>query len=264
MSDPSCVLRDLASPTYGVMSHVVGVLMRAIKADGAVALCRDAVTRQETVYLNMRYKPVGPDWCDKLRQWPTDPRSGFWRTRWDHTEDRARILNPRDPDDAACCQDIVNILAMRELIGCARCLCLSLASRPSCRVLFIRMETQPPFVQQDAESLKYYAEQCGHLIQGVHRRELGHRNGGRLPLKISGEETPVEDLLDRLSCTEHRVLQRLRLHETERQAAEVLGRSPNTIHVHVKSIYRKLRVTSRRQLLSMLECVQPAEERTVA
>lgn len=56
------------------------------------------------------------------------------------------------------------------------------------------------------------------------------------------------EALDRLSETERRVLDLLMEGLTEREAAERIGRSPHTVHVHVKNVYRKLDVTSRRQL----------------
>jgi DNA-binding CsgD family transcriptional regulator len=60
-------------------------------------------------------------------------------------------------------------------------------------------------------------------------------------------------LAARLSRTERRILPYLGSGVTERQIAEVVARSPHTIHVHVKSIYRKLGIGSRRQLLDLLD-----------
>ncbi|MFP4144393.1 MAG: helix-turn-helix transcriptional regulator [Phycisphaeraceae bacterium] len=61
------------------------------------------------------------------------------------------------------------------------------------------------------------------------------------------------ELVDRLSQTERQVLSHLLAKLTEREVAERLDRSPHTVHVHVKSIYRKLNVTSRRELLNMFD-----------
>ncbi|MFN3168902.1 MAG: helix-turn-helix transcriptional regulator [Phycisphaeraceae bacterium] len=54
-----------------------------------------------------------------------------------------------------------------------------------------------------------------------------------------------------LSPTERRVYDLLLRRLTERQVAEQLGRSHNTVHVHVRNIYRKLGVRTRQQLLDM-------------
>lgn len=55
-----------------------------------------------------------------------------------------------------------------------------------------------------------------------------------------------------LSTTEQRVLRLLIRGMTERQAAEALERSPNTVHVHVRNIYRKLGVSSRKTLFRLI------------
>ncbi len=53
-----------------------------------------------------------------------------------------------------------------------------------------------------------------------------------------------------LSPTEHKVYELLTKQLSEREIAASLDRSRHTIHVHVKSIYRKLAVNSRPELLS--------------
>jgi len=58
--------------------------------------------------------------------------------------------------------------------------------------------------------------------------------------------------LAKLSRTERDVLHALVRRLTEKQIAEHMHRSPHTIHVHVKSIYRKLDVNSRMQLISLV------------
>lgn len=56
-----------------------------------------------------------------------------------------------------------------------------------------------------------------------------------------------------LSQMEQRVCVLLLQSLTEHAVAEHLSRSPNTIHVHVRNIYRKLGVCSRKQLLEYPE-----------
>lgn len=51
-----------------------------------------------------------------------------------------------------------------------------------------------------------------------------------------------------LSPTEKRVCSLLLQRLTEHLIAEHLDRSPNTVHVHVRNIYRKLGVRTRKQL----------------
>jgi DNA-binding CsgD family transcriptional regulator len=65
------------------------------------------------------------------------------------------------------------------------------------------------------------------------------------PVPASHRSTPP------LSPTERRVYDLLLRRMTERQVAEELGRSHNTVHVHVRNIYRKLGVRTRQQLLEL-------------
>jgi len=65
-------------------------------------------------------------------------------------------------------------------------------------------------------------------------------------------ETTAAAVYQHLSDTERQVLHYLEEGWTEPQIAEALGRSRHTVHVHVKSIYRKLNVRSKRQLREWL------------
>lgn len=61
-----------------------------------------------------------------------------------------------------------------------------------------------------------------------------------------------DDYLKKLSHAESHVLELLEKKMTEKSIAQELDRSPNTVHVHVKNIYRKLDVNSRSQLLQKI------------
>lgn len=62
------------------------------------------------------------------------------------------------------------------------------------------------------------------------------------------EQPVIPHVQPPLSKTEKRVLALLLKGMTERGAAAELGRSPNTVHVHVRNIYRKLGISSRKML----------------
>ena len=62
--------------------------------------------------------------------------------------------------------------------------------------------------------------------------------------------SPITHSSPPLSPTERKVYDLLLKHMTERQVAQNLDRSHNTIHVHVRNIYRKLGVRTRQQLLT--------------
>jgi len=75
---------------------------------------------------------------------------------------------------------------------------------------------------------------------------------GKLP--ISGEEGPAtrkNGYQASLTPTERKVLTLLHKGFTERAISQELHRSPNTIHVHVRNIYRKFLVNSRAELIEL-------------
>ncbi len=264
MLDLTRVQQDLQSSTYGAMSHLVDVIGRLIRVDMAVALCRNTDGGRQTVFISQRLEEAQSASCHTLLKWPTDPRSGFWRACWDSREDCARLLEPGNPTDAGWCHEIADATSLPELREATRCLSLSLATAPVCRVLFVRPRGRQAFEAQDPGRVMRYAGPCRQLIRTGCGRDQCLSRGGAEPVRCLVIQPTDVDLLQSLSGAERRVLQRLRLLETERQAAEALGRSPNTIHVHVKSIYRKLRVTKRSELLSLIEGSEPDRTRTVA
>jgi len=63
-----------------------------------------------------------------------------------------------------------------------------------------------------------------------------------------------------LSPTEQRVYTLLLRRMTEQQVADELERSPNTIHVHVRNIYRKMGIRSRRELFDIAANTAPGPD----
>jgi DNA-binding CsgD family transcriptional regulator len=64
---------------------------------------------------------------------------------------------------------------------------------------------------------------------------------------------PVSQMLAKITPAERHVLRLLRAGRTEAQVGTAIGRSPHTVHVHVRNLYRKLNVNSRRELLDLFE-----------
>ncbi len=252
MLDLTRVFRDLESPTYGALAHAVDILMRVIDAQAALALTWDKPSQIEQVYLGLQGIKLTSDQYRQLRYWPTDPHSKLWQQLKTTAHQDPRLFAPDYPRDAQICEELSRATAFPQARIDPTSLCVSLSSKPNCRLLFLRCLGKSPFMHKDIDRLSRFTPQATELIQQAHRREL--QRLGRTPKTTAPPVTimPVQDLLKRLSATEHRVMERLQLNETEREVADALNRSPNTIHVHVKSIYRKLMVTSRGQLLALL------------
>ena len=88
----------------------------------------------------------------------------------------------------------------------------------------------------------------------VVRNGYDHETHGRSPGAVGvPKSVTATSLLSKLSRTERLVLNYLRSDTTERQIAQTIHRSPHTIHAHVKNIYRKLGVNSRRELVALFD-----------
>src|SRR5690606_8191909 len=97
-----------------------------------------------------------------------------------------------------------------------------------------------------------------HLIrsgcqrQGMMNALVARQEDGTQPLRLT-----TEQLISRLTRMECQVLHYLRLGCTERQISLEIHRSQHTVHVHVKNIYRKLNVSSRKQLMDIFDDSPP-------
>ncbi len=242
---------------YGAMAHTADVLMRVIDADASVAMILDGPNQIEVVHIGSRGIDLTSGQYGQLRTWPTDPRSDLWRFMKTTGQCNACLLDPGMPAESERCQEIVRVWRAVGTRIHPVCMSITLSSQPQCHALFVRRRERSLFVQSDLDRTKRFAPQVGRAIQLGHRNEL--QLLGRTPSTSDPVVTimPVRDLLDRLSTTENRVLHRLQLLETERQIADALSRSPNTIHAHVKSIYRKLMVNNRKQLIDLLQHQNP-------
>ncbi len=252
MLDLIRVKRELESPVYGAVSHVASVLSRVLQARRAVVACRGVDGGRGTVYVSANGE-VSPDLYTRLYQWPEQCESRFWSQALLTVQHHARVMDPGDPSDASPCEEVARVLEMPRVCHDRRCLTMSLVGVPGFRALFVRSADQPPFSEQDTDRVLSYADQCAMIVQdGYHR---GNGNGHDQSVQSPGSYgvPTMAQITSRLSKTESKVLRQLHDRLTERQIAEALGRSPNTVHVHVKSIYRKLRISSRKQLLALLD-----------
>jgi len=88
------------------------------------------------------------------------------------------------------------------------------------------------------------AEKKRRLLADV-MRMIGEQMYGQ-PRRITVLEAELNRLPPRLQQTMHSLLSG----DSEKQAAAKMGVSPHTVHVYVKTLYRKYNVSSRGELLS--------------
>jgi DNA-binding NarL/FixJ family response regulator len=131
-----------------------------------------------------------------------------------------------------------------------------------CVIVFLQFGAHPVFTDIQIELIDKFIPAISQTIRNGHLFQAGRIMEASFLSQqpIQTDTKLVGDLLARLSKTEHQILDHLRTRATEREVAAKMDRSPHTVHVHVKSIYRKLMVTSRAQLLSVIESAVEASE----
>lgn len=169
----------------------------------------------------------------------------------------ARLISPSLDGRAAaseCFQPFTKFGGVADAVS----LRFHLDDTSPCTLLYLRCDSHAQFSGNNLWMLKHLMPAIIKDVGDAHNQWLKKQtwnNNARLG-PINGTTLTTEALLKRLSKTERRILDRLKLWETEREVAQAVGRSPHTIHVHVKSIYRKLMVTNRRQLLALVSTDQ--------
>ncbi len=261
MLDLTRARRDMESWIYGALAQTTSVFARVLYANEAISYVEDPSHRHDTLFVLGHLGLRDSGRFLNLCRWPTNPHSSVWHpsTLPDHNE--ACLLDPNRPTDAALCDEVAGELSAPELCREPRCLVLTLACQPCCRMLIVRREPEQPFDNQTPQRAMRFIALADRIIQRAINLTLSAETQPHKPeWALRPNTQDVEQLLLQLSPTEKRVLKRLRQHETEKQVAEILERSPNTIHVHVKNIYRKLRVGNRRELLKLLNDYFPENE----
>lgn len=245
-NDEASVEVRLRSPIHAALVHVIGVTAPAIGADAAaIRLFRGApqAGTDEAYILSPR---GGAAAAAPSQAWPMTPGSVFGRLYDQGLSDGAfriserlantpsqdgALLGPLDPTRAA--NDAIAVaFVVREPTWCV--------------AAYVRRERQAAFGPEAVAML----DRLKPTLKWVVLTGMQRATHVGLP-PVSTEEPRRQrptDALSRLSETERKVLDLLMMGMTERQAADQIGRSPHTVHVHVKNVYRKLDVTSRRQL----------------
>ncbi len=247
MSDEIEVYASLESPLYGGLLQVLETVCRAIEADAAAArvygcpeLSLDTCVQNGRLGIDPRQEAV-------LADWPHQNGNLFHRL----AENRPPygVIRPRDLFDEQSYAD-ANLFqpleAVRPITDCL-CQCLDLQGDSWALLCYLRSAPHLPFVEDQIALLRRLHPTIQRLIRASLRHQLNNTNNSTEP----GQGLTLPRRLSRLSKTERQILGYLRTSMTEKQIADELVRSHHTIHVHVKNIYRKFGISSRRQLMEI-------------
>jgi len=244
----------LESVLYGAMIHALGVSAPILHASASAVRIFDGPDRTLSTYLHTNGLAVNPNTVPLLLGWPTQEESIFEWARLKQLTDDTFHYQPLaqgidfSADPFGPFESIAEVV---DAIGVS----FPLPMTPAwCMMVYIRCAPHDPFGDHELNILKQLKPALARVVTGGYRREVsGFAHSAYLPaLHGPASNLTPADLLAKLSRTERLILKFLRTESTEKQIAEIIHRSPHTIHVHVKNIYRKLGINSRRMLTALL------------
>lgn len=252
MMDLISVREGLESPIVAAFTHVAGVVGGAMEADVTALRLHHAPSHPHTrLALAPRLRLHAPGRA-ALRKWidSDHPVDDFLTHRYPGGHVcRPRDLNSHPTLDGAGATrfdglrpeiDVIDgIMATYPVSDKFHAVMLLARCRPGDRF-------EDPLIEQ----LRQLHTPIARALNAACRQQLGL--GGNPPSHALPPNLTVAQLVARLSETEQQVLRYVRSNATEPEIAKALNRSRHTIHVHVKNIYRKLGVGSRRQLHALL------------
>jgi DNA-binding CsgD family transcriptional regulator len=233
---------------FGALVQSVEVAARLLEADAAAGRLYEVPAPLPTCYGSCPGLAPSPRDVAALEAWPERPDSPFERLRSGRIGEvfgLGDIVPPKAQAARRIKCPVEPLAPVLDGLGAW----VSVSGQVWAAMLFLRCEGNRPFDEASRQALARYQRPMRERFRLGYRVDLGLGEVGG-----SGQdgETTAAAVYQHLSDTERQVLHYLEEGWTEPQIAEALGRSRHTVHVHVKSIYRKLNVRSKRQLREWL------------
>jgi DNA-binding NarL/FixJ family response regulator len=223
-------------------------------AQVVAARCFDDLTHPNPSIVNASQLklPKGADVA--LQDWPLQEESVFGLVQRKQLTDH--VFRPREIMDEMTFarQRLYHPIEPFTKVVDAICITTTMNTGLWAMIAFLRCGQNPYFTDEHFHAAERYQPAVRNAL--IHN----HRNPVRSTDSLAGKTVAMpantanhnqfspSDLLSKLTRTERRVLEMLRSNATEKNIADNMHRSPHTIHVHVKNIYRKLGIGSRKQL----------------
>lgn len=242
------VYSRLDSPIFNSVVAAVGVTSLTVSCDVCAARVFDS-GEADCAYVDARRLGLSPSVEQTLQEWPRKPDSVFEFSR------QAQLTNstfrPQKwlEDSSLNGERYLGLTDTRCKIVDCFCLAFPLNDHTWVMFAYLRCGNSAAFSPDEMQLLEQIKPAITRTIRNGYNCQLRltqqaiAQNGGTSPPHLGTDE-----MITRLSRTERHILQYLFTPATERQIAQSIHRSPHTVHVHVKNIYRKLGINSRRQL----------------
>ena len=250
------VYTRLESAVYGSLIHAAAVSTPIVQADACAVRLFETPKGVPASYATLNGRSLNPDAVEALKAWPTRENSVFEYVTNERLTDNAFGLQWVLDRAQNQSQDFLYPLESYETVVDAYCITFEVSGPAWGMIAYLRLAPNQPFKNRETQSLKQLKPALTRVIQTGYKREIGiylpHFNN-RDGTHVTPSHMTTANLLAKLSHTERLILKYLRSDDTERQIAATIHRSPHTVHVHVKNIYRKLGVNSRRMLVSLFD-----------
>jgi DNA-binding CsgD family transcriptional regulator len=253
MLDEVRVYARLESPMFGALAHVIATTATQVRADVSAIRVFDSVAHPTGTYVEARRLRLPEEHEAALQAWPEAPDSIFEFARERSMFDTT--FRPRQAVDEATYSQagFFRGLLPHVTVTDAYCITFPLVGPAWCMVAYLRSEPRGAFDESEFAALHRFKPAMLRVVKSGYHRHVQTQVQGSIKPGLSAEQARMSpaDVIAKLSRTERQILQYLYTTATERQIAQSIHRSPHTVHVHVKNIYRKLGVNSRRQLQAL-------------
>lgn len=274
MVNEAWVYERLDSAVFASLLQVVELAIPATSADAGAGRIYDAKEGPWT-YVSAGRLGVPRQHEPIVHEWPIEQRSVFGRLG--AHPPRQALFRPREVlRDPAPADQLFGPIEAHHHVADALAAPIRLSDEAWCLLMLFRCGCNPPFQPEEERRIHHMHDRFVRALRRGYEIERAAQHTDvracHAPTAPTADTPPPADgqpdaaatagpvgseneaaLLARLSATERRVLEYLRRQYTERQVGEHMERSPHTIHVHVKNIYRKLVISSRKQLLELFE-----------
>jgi DNA-binding CsgD family transcriptional regulator len=260
MTDDVRIYAELESSLYGAALHVLRVCGQAVDANLSVCHTFGAAAASQDTAVDITHGSLH-GLREHLMVWPRSEMSIFRHAQkariYDDGCRATRFLAQTEHDLAFTPNGAGQPLPLADHY----CMTATLMGHTWAMLFFAKVDTSQPFTAGQINLLERLRPTATRVLRNGHFRDL-HASDPEAARSFAGQIggltarptlrrlTPRE-IYHRLSSAERVVLDMLRSSHTERDIAETLHRSPHTVHAHVKSIYRKLDINSRRELRSL-------------
>ena len=241
----------LNSPLYGGLIHAAVVTAVAVDADVAGIRLYETPASVELSYVDPSRLALEPEQREQLQRWPRDPHSIFAACHRQNIRNQVFRPNKDDETQAQWFADVQSIASVVDAIV----LPMPVVGNIWAILTILRCNDRPPFDDAVVQTLQRLQPSLSLMLMASVQRDNITPQG-------VGSQTPADGLQPavvgaqlhaKLTRTERQVLGNLLARMTEKQIAEKIHRSPHTVHVHVKNIYRKANVNARAELLALFD-----------